>query len=343
MPDFTAVIAKTSVGQTLSVDEAEHAFDILMRGEADIAQMASFLTALRVRGETVPEIVGGAKAMRARAELINAPSNALDIVGTGGSGLDTYNVSTAAAFVASAAGIQVAKHGNRAASSKSGSADVLEALGANLDISFAHVQKALDTTGFTFLFARAHHKAMRHVAPVRSSLKFKTIFNLLGPLSSPAQAKNQLLGVFDRDWVRPIAEVLKELGSNHAMVVHGSDGMDEITLSGPTFVAELKNGKIKEYELSPADLGLPQTPLADLLGGDTAYNANAILNLFDGAQSPFRDIVLANAGAGLMIGGKANSLIDGIAIAATLIDDGSAKSAMSKWINFTNSEETENA
>ncbi|MBL4837562.1 MAG: anthranilate phosphoribosyltransferase [Kordiimonadaceae bacterium] len=336
MLDFAAIIAKLSIGEFLTLEEAETAFDILMQGQADAAQTASFLTALSVRGETVPEILGGAKAMRARADMIEAPDTALDIVGTGGSGLDTYNVSTAAAFIASAAGVQVAKHGNRAASSKSGAADVLEALGANLDISFDHVQKALYETGFTFLSARAHHKAMRHVAPVRSSLKFKTIFNLLGPLSSPAQAKRQLLGVFDRKWVLPIANVLKELGSIHVMVVHGSDGMDEITLSGPTYVAELKNGEITEYEISPADLGLPVTPLEDLLGGDAQYNANAITQMFDGQKGPFRDIVLANAGAGLMIGGKADTIQDGIALAARLIDEGHAKNTLQKWVNFTN-------
>ncbi len=337
MPDFFSVLSKLSDGEHLSSSEAQAAFDVLMRGEADLAQMAGFLTALRVRGETVPEIVGGAKAMRARADMIQAPATAIDIVGTGGSGLDTYNISTAASFIAASAGIQVAKHGNRAASSKSGSADVLEALGANLDISFDHVQKALDETGFTFLFARAHHKAMRHVAPVRSSLKFKTIFNLLGPLSSPAQAKNQLLGVFDRKWVRPIAEVLRELGSNHVMVVHGSDGMDEITLSGSTFVAELKNGEITEYEIKPEDVGLPLTPLSYLLGGDTAHNAAAIRSLFEGTQSAFRNIVLYNAGAALKIGGKAETLPEGVMLAAELIDSGKAKSAMENWITFTNS------
>ncbi|MEX0298407.1 MAG: anthranilate phosphoribosyltransferase [Kordiimonas sp.] len=341
MPDFFDILSKLSEGEQLSSSEAQAAFDVLMRGEADLAQMASFLTALRVRGETVAEIVGGAKAMRARADMIKAPATAIDIVGTGGSGLDTYNISTAASFIAASAGIQVAKHGNRAASSKSGSADVLEALGANLDVSFDHVQNALNETGFTFLFARAHHKAMRHVAPVRSSLKFKTIFNLLGPLSSPAQAKNQLLGVFDRKWVRPIAEVLRELGSNHVMVVHGSDGMDEITLSGATYVAELKNGEISEYEIKPEDVGLPLTPLSYLLGGDTAHNAAAIKDLFEGSESAFRNIVLYNAGAALKIGGKADTLPEGVQLAADLIDTGKAKTAMENWIAFTNSFEAE--
>jgi len=337
MPDLTPILAKLSEGACLTAREAENAFDILMRGEADLAQMASFLTALRVRGETVPEIVGGARAMRARADMIQAPDTAIDIVGTGGSGLDTYNISTAASFITAAAGVQVAKHGNRAASSKSGSADVLEALGANLDVGFDHVQKSLDQIGFTFLFARAHHKAMRHVAPVRSSLRFKTIFNLLGPLSSPAQAKNQLLGVFDKKWLLPLAEVSRELGSNHVMVVHGSDGMDEITLSGPTYVAELKNGEIKEYEINPKMVDLPLTPLKELLGGNTARNAAAIRNIFDGEKSPFRDITLFNAGAALMIAGKTKTLKDGVELATTIIDQGLAKATLQKWVSFTNS------
>lgn len=341
MLDFIGLLNRLSDGETLSIEEARAAFDILMRGEADMAQMAAFLTALRVRGETVAEIAGGAMAMRARADTIEAPDSAIDIVGTGGSGLDTYNVSTAASFITASAGVQVAKHGNRAASSKSGSADVLEALGANLDVSFDHVQKALYETGFTFLFARAHHKAMRHVAPVRSSLRFKTIFNLLGPLSSPARAKNQLLGVFDRKWLRPIAEVLKELGSNHVMVVHGSDGMDELTLSGPTYVAELKDGDIQEYEIAPASVGLPSAPLSALLGGDTDHNAAAIKALFAGKQSAFRDMVLFNAGAALMIGGKVNDLESGVILAAELIDSGKAAHTLEKWVAFTNSYEAD--
>ncbi|PCI64467.1 MAG: anthranilate phosphoribosyltransferase [Kordiimonadales bacterium] len=335
MSELTAILSKLADGEILTEQEARASFDILMSGAADAAQMAGFLTALRVRGETTAEILGGAKAMRARAELIKAPETALDIVGTGGSGLDTYNVSTAVSFVASAAGIQVAKHGNRAASSKSGSADVLEELGGSLDLSFEQIEQALVETGFTFLFARAHHKAMRHVAQVRSSLKYKTIFNLLGPLSSPAQAKNQLLGVFDRRWLRPMADVLQQLGSNHVMVVHGSDGMDEITLSGPTYVAELKNDEISEYEISPGDFGLPTVPLDELLGGDTRHNANAINRVFDGEKFPFRDLVLFNAGASLMLGGKAGNIAQGIEQAVEIIDTGKAKAALAKWVAFT--------
>ncbi len=335
MSDLSQTLALLADGATLTVEQSSTAFDAIMSGSVEPIQVAAFLTALRVRGETIEEIVGGAHVLRANADRIDAPDHAIDIVGTGGSGLDTLNVSTAASFVVAAAGVPVAKHGNRAASSKSGSADVLEALGGNLDISFENVQKALDLTNFTFLYARAHHKAMRHVAPVRAELKFKTIFNLMGPLSSPAQAKVQLLGVFDRKWVRPAVETLASLGSVRALVVHASDGMDEITLSGPTYAAELKDGAIQEYEINPTDLGLPLTPLEQLLGGDVQHNANAIRALMDGEKSPFRDMVLANAGAALMIAGKAETIKEGVQFAAGIIDDGQAKSVMETWATFT--------
>ncbi|MFC3051085.1 anthranilate phosphoribosyltransferase [Kordiimonas pumila] len=335
MTDFISILAKMAEGKTLPVKEAEAAFDIIMRGEADTSQMAAFLTALRVRGETVDEIIGGTQIMRRHADTIKAPPNAIDIVGTGGSGLSTYNVSTAACFIVAAAGIPVAKHGNRAASSKSGSADVLEALGGSLDIGMQKVQQALDTTGFTFLFARAHHKAMRHVAPVRASLKFKTIFNLLGPLSSPARAEYQLLGVFDKKWLLPLAEVLKELGSKHVMIVHGSDGMDEITTSGLTHVAELKDGIINQYTISPADAGLETVALEQLLGGDATFNAQAIHSVMNGEKSPLRDIVLMNAGAALKIAGKATTLKQAVSYAAEILDTGKARETMNNWIMFT--------
>lgn len=335
MPDLASTLGILAEGNTLTAQQSADAFDAIMSGEVDPLQISAFLTALRVRGETVDEILGGALAMRAKADNIEAPDHAIDIVGTGGSGLDTFNVSTATCFIVAAAGIPVAKHGNRAASSKSGSADVLEMLGGNLDISFEKVQQALDETGFTFLYARAHHQAMRHVVPVRASLKFKTIFNLLGPLSNPAQAKIQLLGVFDRKWVRPMADTLAQLGSTRALVVHASDGMDEITLSGPTHVAELKDGSITEYDLSPADIELPVTPLEDLLGGDIHYNANAITRLLDGEPSPFRDIVTANAGAALMLAGKTDTIKEGVLLAADIIDKGQAKECLNAWATFT--------
>ena len=335
MPDLSDILGLMADGNTLTVQQSSDTFDAIMSGDVDPLQISAFLTALRVRGETVDEILGGAQAMRAKADQIQAPDHAIDIVGTGGSGLDTFNVSTATCFVVAAAGIPVAKHGNRAASSKSGSADVLEKLGGNLDISFDKVQQALDETGFTFLYARAHHQAMRHVAPVRASLKFKTIFNLLGPLSSPAQAKIQLLGVFDKKWVRPMADTLAKLGSTRALVVHASDGMDEITLSGSTHVAELKDGSITEYDLSPANMGLPVTSLENLLGGDIEYNAKAISRLLDGEQSSFRDMVVANAGAALMLAGKTDTIKEGVLLAADIIDSGEAKASLNAWATFT--------
>jgi len=337
MTGFISILADLAEGKALSAAQAESAFDTIMRGEADGHQMAAFLMALRVRGETVEEITGGTRVMRRHADRIKAPEYALDIVGTGGSGMNTYNISTASCFIAASAGVAVAKHGNRAASSKSGSADVLEALGGSLEIGMNNVQRALDETGFTFLFARAHHKAMRHVAPVRASLKLKTVFNLLGPLSSPAQANYQLLGVFDRKWLRPMAEVLKIMGSKRVMVVHGSDGMDEITTSGPTYVADLKDGAITEYEVFPQDVGLKVATPTDLEGGDSVYNANAIKAVFDGQKSPVRDIILFNTGAALMIAGKANTLKDGVTYAAELVDSGKAKAALNKWVTFTQS------
>lgn len=343
MSDFLTILSQLADGKTLSQSQAETAFDILMQGEADASQIAAFLTALRVRGETVEEIIGGTTIMRKHMDRISAPDNALDIVGTGGSGLNTYNISTAASFITAAAGIPIAKHGNRAASSKSGTADALEALGGELEIGFENIEKALAETGFTFLFARAHHSAMRHVAPVRVSLKFKTIFNLLGPLSSPAQAKYQLLGVFDRKWLRPLAETLREMGSHHVMVVHGSDGMDEITTTGTTYVAELKDGDITEYEISPADAGLETAPRGSLEGGSPEHNAAAIRAVFDGKPSPFRDIALINAGAALMIGGKATTLAEGVALAADLVDSGKAKTVLQNWVAFTQKAKAEQA
>jgi anthranilate phosphoribosyltransferase len=335
MDNFVDILSKVATGDTLSKAEARTAFEMIMSGTANSEQIAAFLMGLRVRGEHVNEITAGAEIMREKALHIKAPTTAVDTCGTGGTGLSTYNVSTASAFVTVAAGIPVAKHGNRAASSKSGSADVLEALGANLELPLEAVQHSLDKTGFTFLFARAHHSAMRFVAPVRSAIKVQTIFNFLGPLSSPAMAKRQILGVFDAKWQRPMAEVLKNLGSDHVWIVHGEDGMDEITTTGKTHIVELKNGDITEFDITPEDVGLTRASLNDLKGDDAAYNAAAITRLLDGEKSAFRDIVLMNTGAALLVGGKANTLLEGIQIAADIIDSGQAKAKLSEWITFT--------
>jgi anthranilate phosphoribosyltransferase len=297
--------------------------------------MAAFIMALRVRGETVDEIVGGARVLRAKADKVQAPLNSVDTCGTGGDDIGTYNISTAAAFVAAAAGATVAKHGNRSVSSKSGSADVLMALGANLELSLKQNEKSLYENKFAFMFAPSHHKAMRHVGPARASLQLRTIFNLLGPLANPAQTKHQVLGVFDRKWVRPMAEVLKKLGSYHVWVVHGSDGLDEVTTTGPTFVAELKDGEIREFEVHPEDVGLTTTSLEDLKGGDAEENAAAMRELFAGKPSAYRDIVLMNAGAALVVTGQADDLAQGVQAAAEVIDSGQVAATLDNWVSFT--------
>jgi anthranilate phosphoribosyltransferase len=335
MSDLRPILAKLADGATLSAAEAEKAFDIIMSGAADLAQMAAFIMALRLRGEQVDEIVGGARVLRAKADKIKAPEGHIDTCGTGGDGIGTYNISTASAIVAAAAGAVVAKHGNRSVSSKSGSADVLMSLGANLEMSQAANEESLRSLGFAFMFAPSHHRAMRHVAPARASLQLRTIFNLLGPLANPAQAKRQVLGVFDRKWLRPMAEVLQKLGSDHVWVVHGSDGLDELTVTGPTYVAELKDGAIREFEVSPADVGLNVSDINALKGGDADVNADAIRALLDGQPSAYRDIVLMNTGAALVVAGVTATLQDGVDKARAAIDSGKAKDTLEQWVDFT--------
>lgn len=335
MNDLSPLLAKLITGASLTRAEAKGAFGTIMNGDADPLQVAAMLTSMSQRGETIEEIVAGAEVMREHATRIKAPESAVDTCGTGGSGIDSFNISTAAAFITVAAGIPVAKHGNRAASSKSGSADVLEALGGNIELPMDRVQKSLDITGFTFLFARAHHSAVRHVVPVRTALKFKTVFNVLGPLSSPASAKRQVLGVYDRRLVLPLAEVLRDLGSVHSWVVHGSDGLDEITTTAPTYVAELKDGSITEFEVSPQQVGFEQVALDEIRGGTAEHNASAIRAMFAGVRSPFRDITLMNAGASLLVGGKAGSFEEAVEMAAKVVDDGLAEQALDQWIEFT--------
>lgn len=335
MSDLRPVLARLADGEHLNIDDAEQAFDIIMSGAADLAQMAAFIMALRVRGEQVDEIVGGARILRTKANRIAAPDGIVDTCGTGGDGIGTYNISTAAALVTAAAGVPVAKHGNRSVSSKSGSADVLMSLGANLEMSEQANEASLLENNFAFLFAPAHHKAMRHVAPARGSLQLRTIFNLLGPLANPAHARRQVLGVFDRKWLRPMAEVLQKLGSEHVWVVHGSDGLDEVTTTGPTYVAELKGGVISEFEVTPESVGLKLSDIEDLKGGDADVNAGAISALLAGEPSAYRDIVLMNTGAALVVAGRAPDLRNGVDIAAETIDSGAAKRALEKWIAFT--------
>jgi anthranilate phosphoribosyltransferase len=332
---FKTLIAKAAQGQRLTEAEAADAFDAMMSGNATPSQMGGFLMALRVRGETVEEITGAARAMRAKALAVQAPPGAIDTCGTGGDGSGSFNISTATALVVAGAGVPVAKHGNRNLSSKSGSADVLAALGVNIDADLSLVQRAIAEAKIGFLMAPRYHGAMRHVGPTRVELGTRTIFNLLGPLSNPAGAKRQLLGVFAAEWVRPLAEVLGKLGSERAWVVHG-DGMDELTTTGTSVVAELKDGKVTSFEVKPEDLGLPRARRAALAGGDPAVNAERMRALLGGETGPLRDIVLLNAGAALLVAGRARDHRDGLELAARSIDGGKATLALERMVAITN-------
>lgn len=336
--DFRPLIARIAGGESLSLEEARRAFDIMMSGDATPAQMGGFLIGLAQRGESVEEITGGVMTMRAKMTAIEAPDEAIDIVGTGGDGLGTYNVSTGAALVVAACGVPVAKHGNRAASSKTGTADVLSALGVNLDADFALVQQALDEAGLCFMLAPRHHGAMRNVGPTRVELGTRTIFNILGPMSNPARVRRQLIGVFSDRWLRPMVETLKQLGSERIWVVHGSDGSDELTTTGPSRVAALEDGEIREFEITPEEAGLSRVPLEQLKGGAPEENARALRALLEGAPGAFREIVLFNAAAGLMIAGRTDNLEDGVAQAAEAIDSGAALGKLEALARITNAD-----
>jgi len=334
--DFKRLIALVADGASLSRQQAEEAFEVIMSGEATPSQMGAFLMALRVRGETVDEITGAATVMRAKALSVNAPEGAMDTCGTGGDASGTYNISTGAALLVAAAGVPVAKHGNRALSSISGSADVLAALGVNIEAEMTRVEQAMREANIGFLMAPRHHAAMRHVGPTRVELGTRTIFNLLGPLSNPAGAKRQLIGVFDRRWTAPMAEVLGRLGSQRAWVVHGSDGLDEITTTGATTVSEFKDGKVSSFEVTPEDAGLSRADPADLKGGDAETNARAITEMLDGVTGPYRDIVLLNAGAALLVADKAGDLKEGAGLAAEAIASGKAKETLARLVTISN-------
>ena len=334
--DLKPLLAKVADGASLTVDEAETAFTIIMSGQATEAQIGAFLMALRVRGETVDEITGAVRTMRAKALAVKAPEGAIDVVGTGGDGSGTYNISTAAAIVVAGSGVPVAKHGNKALSSKSGAADVLTALGVNIDADLSLVERAIAEAGIGFLMAPRHHSAMKYVGPARVEMGTRTIFNLLGPLSNPAGVTRQFTGVFARDWIEPMANVLNNLGCEAAWVVHGSDGLDEMTTTGPSFVAELKAGKVSTFEVSPEDAGLGVASPEDLKGGDGAHNAKALTAVMDGKPGPYRDVTLYNAAAALIVAGKAKDLKQGVEIAAAAIDRGQAKAALDKMVAITN-------
>lgn len=337
MADLKAHLAKVAGGSSLSFDEAREAFDIIMSGEATPAQMGGFLMALRVRGETVAEISGAVATMRAKMLPVKAPANAIDIVGTGGDASGSYNVSTCAAFIVAGAGVPVAKHGNRALSSKSGAADALAALGVNIEIGPDAIAACISEAGVGFMFAPLHHSAMRHVGPTRVELGTRTIFNLLGPLSNPAGVKRQLVGVFAPQWVEPVAEVLKELGSDSVWVVHG-DGLDEMTTTGATQVAALENGKIRTFEVTPEEVGLPRADPQALKGADAAHNAAALRAVLSGEKNAYRDIAVLNAAGALVVAGKARALAEGVDIAAHAIDNGSALSVLDLLAHVSNRE-----
>ena len=336
MPELKALIGAVAQGKSLSESEAERAFDIIMSGNATPAQMGGFLMALRVRGETVEEITGAARAMRAKALPIEAPPGAIDTCGTGGDATGTWNISTATALVVAATGVPVAKHGNRALSSKSGAADVLAALGVNIDCDMALVKRALWENNICFLMAPRHHSAMRHVGPTRVELGTRTIFNLLGPLSNPAGTRRQIVGVFSGQWLEPLAQVLGKLGSERAWVMHGSDGLDELTTTGPSEVAEWYEGRVRRFEIAPEQLGLERARPEDLRGGDAAANARALRALLDGESGAYRDIVLLNAAAALLVAGKVGRLPDGARLAAEVIDNGHARHVLDRLVEITN-------
>ena len=331
------ILAKVAESNSLTTEEAERAFDIIMSGDALESQIGAFLMALRVRGETVDEITGAVRIMRAKATTIEAPDGAIDVVGTGGDASGSYNISTGSALVVAGCGVPVAKHGNKAVSSKSGAADVLTALGVNLDANMALIEQSIRDAGIGFLMAPRHHSAMRFVGPVRAAMGVRTIFNILGPMSNPASVKRQFTGVFDKRWVEPMAEVLGNLGCEATWVVHGSDGLDELTTTGSSFVAELKDGKVTTFEVSPEDAGLQLASAVDIRGGDPDENADAIRAMVDGSEGPFRDIVLLNAAGSLIVAGKTDRLKDGVEIAAAAISKGKVRAALDKLIEITNS------
>jgi len=334
--DLKPLLATVAAGRHLSESEAEAAFEIIMSGNATPSQIGAFLMALRVRGESVDEITGAARIMRAKALAIEAPPGTIDTVGTGGDGSGTFNISTASALVVAGCGVPVAKHGNRAFSSKSGAADVLAALGVNIDCDMEIVQRCLWEVGICFLMAPRHHSATRHVAPTRVELATRTIFNLLGPLSNPAGTRRQLVGVFAPEWVRPIAEVLGRLGAEHVWVVHGSS-IDELTTAGTTTVAEFKDGRVVEFKVEPEDAGIRRATIEQLKGGEPAHNAALMRDLLGGSPGPLRDVVLLNSAASLIVAGRATSLRQGAELAARSIDSGAARGVLERLIAATNS------
>ena len=329
-------IALVATGQALDEEKAVQAFNIIMSGNATPAQIGAFLMALRLRGETVDEITGAVRAMRAKALMIEAPPGCVDIVGTGGDTAGTYNISTAASLIIAACGVPVAKHGSRAVSSKSGAADILTALGVFIDADMDLIRESLNTINIGFLMAPRHHDAMRHVAGPRVEMGIRTIFNILGPMSNPAGVKHHVIGVYDEKWLRPMAEVLGRLGSERLWMVHGSDGLDELTTTGPTHVVEYNHGTVTRFDVTPEEAGLARATPADLKGGDPETNAQALRAVLDGENGAYRDVALLNAAAALIVIGKTSSLMDAVAMAAQAVDSGAARTVLERLVEITN-------
>ena len=335
MESFKPILARVASGGSLSVEEARQAFDHLLSGETTPSQTGAFLMAMRVRGETVEEITGAVGAMRARMVRVNAPDDAIDVVGTGGDGHGTFNISTLAALIVAASGTPVAKHGNRAASSRSGSADVISALGIRIDLDAREVEACIAKAGIGFMMAQMHHPAMRHVAPTRTELGTRTIFNLLGPLSNPAGVRRQMVGTFSRHWLLPVAETLRDLGSEKVWIVHGADGLDEMSTTGATHVVQYDRGAISGFDVVPEDAGLVRTRLDDLRGGDASSNAAALRAVLGGERNPYRDIGMLNAAAALMVADRVSSVREGVELAAETLDSGRAAATLDRLIEVS--------
>jgi len=334
--DFPAALAIIREGGSLDADTSARVFETIMTGQVAETDLIAFLTTQAQRGPTVPEIVGAVRSMRAAMRPVTAAHGTIDLCGTGGDGLGTLNISTAVSFVVAGAGVAVAKHGNRSASSKSGAADILEALKVKIDLEPSRASEVLAETGIVFLFAQVHHPAMRHVGKARAQIRQRTIFNLLGPLASPARVKRQLVGIYSKDWLVPYAEALKALGCTRALVVHGADGLDELTTTDVTYYASLEMDRITTGTIAPEDAGLARANLSDLKGGTPAENAARLRALFDGEQGAYRDIVLLNAGAGLVVAGAANDIKEGAAKAAQSLDSGAARAKLEALIAASN-------
>jgi anthranilate phosphoribosyltransferase len=330
--DIKGALNRIADGKDLTGTEMRQVMDIIMSGEATASQIGAFLMGMRVKGETVGEIAAAVSIMRNKMVPVEAPADAIDIVGTGGDGAGTLNISTGASIVVAAAGVPVAKHGNRALSSKSGSAEALQKLGISLELTPEQISKCIREAGIGFMFAPNHHPAMRHVGPTRAEMGVRTMFNLLGPQSNPAGVKRYVLGVFDNEWVEPVAAALLANQAQSAWVVHGDSGLDELSTTGPSFVSQIKNGNLTSFEVTPEDAGLSRARLEDIVGGDPEYNAGELRKLLDGAKGPYRDIVLLNAAAAFIVADKAETLPEGVALGAEAIDSGKAKATLDKLV-----------